>query len=220
MEMNVSKGGGTTIKMQKQSMMTEVCPRHNKENKGTATKRAEITMATACRKDRKSSLQHDVEKLKEKLWHEENVRRALERAFARPLGALPRIPPCLPRPTAELLAEVAVLEEEVLRLEEQRENFMQDLNWEAAFISSSETNLPPSSRLRRLHTRIEPLLRSPRGGSHRALLVYSAVRSVHHRSVLGGEQRTGQQKPITVGPQKYHEPNVGPSAAKPKTKPH
>ena len=37
-----------------------------------------------------------VEKLKKKLRHEENVHRALERAFTRPLGTLPRLPPYLP----------------------------------------------------------------------------------------------------------------------------
>ena len=37
-----------------------------------------------------------VDKLKRKLRHEENVHRALERAFTRPLGALPRLPPYLP----------------------------------------------------------------------------------------------------------------------------
>lgn len=37
-----------------------------------------------------------VDKLKKKLRHEENVHRALERAFTRPLGALPRLPPYLP----------------------------------------------------------------------------------------------------------------------------
>ena len=37
-----------------------------------------------------------VDKLKTKLRHEENVHRALKRAFTRPLGALPRLPPYLP----------------------------------------------------------------------------------------------------------------------------
>lgn len=37
-----------------------------------------------------------VDKLKQKLRQEENVHRALERAFNRPLGALPRLPPYLP----------------------------------------------------------------------------------------------------------------------------
>lgn len=38
-----------------------------------------------------------MDKLKKKLRHEENVHRALERAFNRPLGALPRLPPYLPQ---------------------------------------------------------------------------------------------------------------------------
>ncbi|PWZ12640.1 hypothetical protein Zm00014a_034510, partial [Zea mays] len=48
------------------------------------------------RRERKLALQQDVDKLKKKLRHEENVHRALERAFTRPLGALPRLPPYLP----------------------------------------------------------------------------------------------------------------------------
>ncbi|KAL5716770.1 hypothetical protein ACHQM5_009893 [Ranunculus cassubicifolius] len=47
-------------------------------------------------RDRKMALLQDVDKLKKKLRHEENVHRALERAFTRPLGALPRLPPYLP----------------------------------------------------------------------------------------------------------------------------
>ncbi|KAL6993715.1 hypothetical protein U1Q18_011828 [Sarracenia purpurea var. burkii] len=77
-----------------------------------------------------------VDKLKKKLRHEENVHRALERAFNRPLGALPRLPPYLPPYTLELLAEVAVLEEEVVWLEEQVINFRQDLYQEAVYVSS------------------------------------------------------------------------------------
>jgi len=37
-----------------------------------------------------------VDKLKRKLRLEENVHRVLERAFTRPLGSLPRLPPYLP----------------------------------------------------------------------------------------------------------------------------
>lgn len=89
------------------------------------------------RRERKLALQQDVDKLRKKLRHEENVHRALERAFTRPLGALPRLPPYLPSHTLELLAEVAVLEEEVVRLEEQVVNFRQGLYQEAVYISSS-----------------------------------------------------------------------------------
>ncbi|KAK9285093.1 hypothetical protein L1049_024278 [Liquidambar formosana] len=87
-------------------------------------------------RERKLALLQDVDKLKKKLRHEENVHRALERAFTRPLGALPRLPPYLPPYTLELLAEVAVLEEEVVRLEEQVVNFRQGLYQEAVYISS------------------------------------------------------------------------------------
>lgn len=44
----------------------------------------------------KINVYFQVNKLKKKLEHEENVHRALLRAFARPLGALPRLPPYLP----------------------------------------------------------------------------------------------------------------------------
>ncbi|KAK3123667.1 hypothetical protein QOZ80_8AG0634370 [Eleusine coracana subsp. coracana] len=91
------------------------------------------------RRDRKMALQQDVDKLKKKLRHEENVHRALERAFTRPLGALPRLPPYLPSQTLELLAEVAVLEEEVVRLEEKVVNFRQGL-YEEAIITSLTKN--------------------------------------------------------------------------------
>lgn len=37
-----------------------------------------------------------VDRLKKKLKHEENIHKALERALNRPLGALPRLPPYLP----------------------------------------------------------------------------------------------------------------------------
>ncbi|XP_039144240.1 uncharacterized protein LOC120281620 isoform X1 [Dioscorea cayenensis subsp. rotundata] len=97
------------------------------------------------RRERKIALQQDVDKLKRKLKHEENVHRALERAFTRPLGALPRLPPYLPSHTLELLAEVAVLEEEVVRLEEQVVNFRQGLYQEAIYISSSKKTMENAS---------------------------------------------------------------------------
>ncbi|KAM0919648.1 hypothetical protein ACQ4PT_008060 [Festuca glaucescens] len=92
------------------------------------------------RRERKLALQQDVDKLKKKLRHEENVHRALERAFTRPLGALPRLPPYLPSQTLALLAEVAVLEEEVVRLEEQVVNFRQGIYQEAIIFSTSAKN--------------------------------------------------------------------------------
>ncbi|GMH04054.1 hypothetical protein Nepgr_005893 [Nepenthes gracilis] len=91
-------------------------------------------------RERKLALQKDVDNLKKQLRHEENVRRALERALTRPLGTLPRLPPYLPPYTLELLAEVAVLEEEVVRLEEQVVLFRQGLYHEAVCLSSSKKN--------------------------------------------------------------------------------
>ncbi|XP_064978133.1 uncharacterized protein LOC135619760 isoform X2 [Musa acuminata AAA Group] len=96
----------------------------------------DVSKRCQSRSDRKLALQQDVDKLRKKLRNEENIHRALERAFTRPLGALPRLPPYLPSHTLELLAEVAVLEEEVVRLEEQVVNFWQGLYHEAIFISS------------------------------------------------------------------------------------
>ncbi|KAJ4714920.1 Protein of unknown function, DUF547 [Melia azedarach] len=95
-----------------------------------------VTNRRRSNRERKMALLEDVDKLKRKLRHEENVHRALERAFTRPLGSLPRLPPYLPPYTLELLAEVAVLEEEVVRLEEQVVNFRQGLYQEAVYISS------------------------------------------------------------------------------------
>ncbi|XP_021722627.1 uncharacterized protein LOC110690109 [Chenopodium quinoa] len=91
-------------------------------------------------RERKLALLQDVDRLKKKLRHEENVHRALERAFTRPLGTLPRLPAYLPPYTLELLAEVAVLEEEVVRLEEQIVRFRKGLYQEAVNTSSSKKN--------------------------------------------------------------------------------
>ncbi|CAN0883813.1 hypothetical protein LINGRAHAP2_LOCUS14644 [Linum grandiflorum] len=102
-------------------------------------------------RERKLALLEDVDKLKKKLRYEENVHRALERAFTRPLGALPRLPPYLPPHTLELLAEVAVLEEEVVRLEEQVVSFRQGLYQEA--LHNDVTNQQHSSSSIPRHSR-------------------------------------------------------------------
>ncbi|KAK7410017.1 hypothetical protein VNO78_00483 [Psophocarpus tetragonolobus] len=99
----------------------------------------------ASSRDRKLALQQDVDRLKKKLRREENIHRALERAFNRPLGALPRLPPYLPPCILGLLAEVAVLEEEIVRLEEQVAHFRQDLYQEAVYMSSSKLKLENSA---------------------------------------------------------------------------
>ncbi|KAK7309224.1 hypothetical protein RJT34_05776 [Clitoria ternatea] len=108
------------------------------EPRGSKAMAAQKTMKNrrGSNRERKMALIQDVDKLKKKLRHEENVHRVLERAFTRPLGALPRLPPYLPPHTLELVAEVAVLEEEVVRLEEQVVNFRQGLYQEAVYISS------------------------------------------------------------------------------------
>ncbi|XP_042495553.1 uncharacterized protein LOC122074679 [Macadamia integrifolia] len=130
----------TTLQIMKSPM------KHEKKNKmeQQGSKLVDSDKASANRrhssKERKMALIQDVDKLKKKLRHEENVHRALKRAFTRPLGALPRLPPYLPPHTLELLAEVAVLEEEVVRLEEQVVNFRHGLYQEAVYISSSKKN--------------------------------------------------------------------------------
>ncbi|XP_061357448.1 uncharacterized protein LOC133301769 [Gastrolobium bilobum] len=112
--------------------------RDKMETRGSKAMASQKTVKNGRRsnRERKMALLQDVDKLKRKLRHEENVHRALERAFTRPLGSLPRLPPYLPPYTLELLAEVAVLEEEVVRLEEQVVNFRQGLYQEAVYISS------------------------------------------------------------------------------------
>ncbi|GMH24613.1 hypothetical protein Nepgr_026456 [Nepenthes gracilis] len=89
-------------------------------------------------KEKELALLQDVDRLKKKLRHEENIHKALQRAFNRPLGALPRLPPYLSPNTQQLLAEIAVLEEEVVRLEEQVVSCRQILYQEAIYISSEE----------------------------------------------------------------------------------
>ncbi|XP_022138707.1 uncharacterized protein LOC111009803 [Momordica charantia] len=125
--------------------------KHEKGNvdmpEGSRTNAAKATTSgRVSSRERKVALQQDVDKLKKKLRHEENVGRALKRAFTRPLGALPRLPPFLPPNMLELLAEVAVLEEEVVRLEELVVHFRQDLYQEAVNISSSKKNMEVSPK--------------------------------------------------------------------------
>ncbi|KAL4281549.1 hypothetical protein GQ457_03G039660 [Hibiscus cannabinus] len=138
----------TRVKMSVQSK--KVPGKHEKEKAEMQGTKPPIVATKAMKnrrdssKERKMALQQDVDKLKKKLRQEENIHRALERAFNRPLGALPRLPPYLPPPTLELLAEVAVLEEEIVRLEEQVVHFRQDLYQEAVYTSSSKRNTESS----------------------------------------------------------------------------
>ncbi|KAF5444995.1 hypothetical protein F2P56_034080 [Juglans regia] len=132
----------TEVRTRLQSMKAAPMKHENEKQDMQGSKINDASKATrsqgASRKERKTALQQDVDKLKKKLRHEENIHRALERAFSRPLGALPRLPPYLPTYTLELLAEVAVLEEEVVRLEQEVLHFRQDLYQEAVYISSSK----------------------------------------------------------------------------------
>ncbi|XP_010548396.1 PREDICTED: uncharacterized protein LOC104819833 [Tarenaya hassleriana] len=138
-------------------------------------------------RERKMELLQDVDNLKRKLRHEENVHRALERAFTRPLGALPRLPPYLPPNTLELLAEVAVLEEEVVRLEEQVVSFRQGLYQEAVYTSSKRN------------------LESPNG-----LNENSPVRSSKHQRSKSLSQHEFNS---LISPSKHHQPSLGRSVS-------
>ncbi|CAL5005736.1 unnamed protein product [Urochloa decumbens] len=125
-------------KEQRRPPSSKTAPVAMKASAANATAQS-VRNRSQSRRDRKIALQQDVDKLRKKLRHEENVHRALERAFTRPLGALPRLPPYLPSQTLELLAEVAVLEEEVVRLEEQVVNFRQGLYQEAIITSMAKS---------------------------------------------------------------------------------
>ncbi|KAL8144063.1 hypothetical protein V2J09_017095 [Rumex salicifolius] len=118
------------------------------------------------RRERKLALERDVDKLKKKLRHEENIHRALERAFTRPLGSLPRLPPYLPSYIRELVAEVAVLEEEVASFEDQVVFLRKGLYQEAVCIASSNRDVDNSSDLYypRLSTRRDEPKKIPRKG--------------------------------------------------------
>ncbi|XP_010680424.2 uncharacterized protein LOC104895573 isoform X1 [Beta vulgaris subsp. vulgaris] len=104
-------------------------------------------------REKKLALLQDVDKLKKKLRDEENIHRALQRAFNRPLGALPRLPPYLPPNTQELLAEIAVLEEEVVRLEEQVVTYRHNLYQEAVYICSKRKLENPADYYERILSR-------------------------------------------------------------------
>ncbi|XP_020219024.1 uncharacterized protein LOC109802192 isoform X2 [Cajanus cajan] len=138
----------TTVRSRLQQRKPPITLSHDKaEMRGSSRGGANNSVkgGKASNKDRKLALQQDVDRLKKKLRHEENIHRALERAFNRPLGALPRLPPYLPPYTLGLLAEVAVLEEEIVKLEEQVVHFRQDLYQEAVYMSSSKMKLEHSA---------------------------------------------------------------------------
>ncbi|WVZ92485.1 hypothetical protein U9M48_038546 [Paspalum notatum var. saurae] len=132
-------------KEQRRPPSSKTAPVAMKASAANAAAHQGIKSRSQSRRDRRIALQRDVDKLRKKLRHEENVHRALERAFTRPLGALPRLPPYLPSQTMELLAEVAVLEEEVVRLEEQVISFRQGLYQEAIITSMAKNAYFPDS---------------------------------------------------------------------------
>ncbi|CAM6096092.1 unnamed protein product [Calypogeia fissa] len=90
-------------------------------------------------KDRRIALEQEVAKLRKKHTQEVNLHRALERALQRPQGILPRIPSYLPAKIQKLLAEVAVLEEEVDRLEDHVVSLRQEISDETTQVSTHGT---------------------------------------------------------------------------------
>ncbi|XP_062154186.1 uncharacterized protein LOC133862402 isoform X2 [Alnus glutinosa] len=184
--------------------------------------RKHVTNRRRSNKERKMALLQDVDKLKKKLRHEENVHRALERAFTRPLGALPRLPPYLPPHTLELLAEVAVLEEEVVRLEEQVVNFRQGLYQEAVHQfskrnvensgDSMDHNLIRSSKHQRSKSLPQNELNS---ATSMARPQPSLTRSTSNRKLLssdtGPDRTTNFYSRPAMGRQSSKKPNSSPS---------
>ncbi|CAN8328215.1 unnamed protein product [Cochlearia groenlandica] len=177
-------------------------------------------------KEKKMDLLQDVDKLKRKLRQEENVHRALERAFTRPLGALPRLPSYLPRHTLELLAEVAVLEEEVVRLEEQVVSFRQGLYQEAVYISSkknlecpnnnniglNENSPVRSSKHQRSKSMSQHEFNSLITPSKKHQQSHSLGRSISTRKLFSSDQTANDrngQRVIVNGKQASPQPNLG-----------
>ncbi|GAB2219062.1 hypothetical protein Drorol1_Dr00006689 [Drosera rotundifolia] len=148
-----SRGVVNFVKASTKQVQEKMEPRTVKK-KIAESDRPTIRNRRVVNRERKSSLMQDVDKLKKKLKHEENVRRALERAFTRPLGSLPRLPAYLPPCILELLAEVAVLEEEVVRLEEQVVLFRQGLFRETVSISSLKLSTEKLSDLVDISARV------------------------------------------------------------------
>ncbi|WJX55408.1 hypothetical protein P8452_41182 [Trifolium repens] len=158
------------------------------------------------RRERKMALIQDVDKLKRKLRHEENVHRVLERALTRPLGALPRLPPYLPPHTLELVAEVAVLEEEVVRLEEKVVSFRQGLYQEAVYISSkrnAENSIDPmeqNSIRGSKHQRSKSLSQSELNSTS-IKPQNSLSRSASSRKLVNGKQLHSKQDSLSSIPE-------------------
>eukprot|EP00250_Pteridium_aquilinum_P011647 c20214_g1_i3 orf=438-2342(-) len=114
--------------------------KHTVEKKVNVVSAAEKAFQRCARRDYRISLEKDVSNLQKKLKEEVDTHKALERAFRRTLGVLPRFSPGLPSKVRELLAEVAVLEEEVISLEECIVAVRQELYNEAVYLSSSKVH--------------------------------------------------------------------------------
>jgi len=114
-------------------------------------------------RERILNLEQDVDRLRKTLRHQEDVHRALERAFTRPLGVLPRLPSFLPQKTKQLLAEVAVLEEEVVHLEEQIVHLRQGMYQNEEHAPSSTKQKEPLGNAEQLKAK-RVLRRSPSSG--------------------------------------------------------
>ncbi|CAJ2646227.1 unnamed protein product [Trifolium pratense] len=180
---------------------------HDKMEKGGSRKMAaHNNTSKKGRRERKMALIQDVDKLKKKLRHEENVHRVLERALTRPLGALPRLPPYLPPHTLELVAEVAVLEEEVVRLEEKVVSFRQGLYQEAVYISSkrnAENSIDPvekNSIRGSKHQRSKSLSQSELTSTSIKPQI-SLSRSASSRKLVNGKQLHSKQDSLSSIPE-------------------
>ncbi|KAI5058945.1 hypothetical protein GOP47_0025264 [Adiantum capillus-veneris] len=143
-------------------------------------------------------LEKDIAKLQRQLKQEVDTHRTLERALTRSLGALPRFSPGLATEVQKLVAEVAVLEEEVVHLEEYLTVLHQGLSHDQAQHTGempkvrSETFAEgqPSPTARR-----QPSLTTVKRTSVSANLLPSTIEKTRSKPVfLGGSPMYGQPK--------------------------
>ncbi|GAB2224528.1 hypothetical protein Droror1_Dr00005290 [Drosera rotundifolia] len=73
------------------------------KRQATEFDKAATTSGRTSVRERRLALMQDVDRLKKKLRHEENIHRALEATFNRHLGALPRLPSYLPQNVRTIL---------------------------------------------------------------------------------------------------------------------
>ncbi|KAH7331087.1 hypothetical protein KP509_20G014100 [Ceratopteris richardii] len=114
--------------------------KNTSDQKSNLLNAAERAFQRRVRQEYRNSLEKDVSILRRKLKKEIDTQKALERAFKRTLGVLPRFSPGLPSEVRQLLAEVAVLEEEVISLEECIVALRQELYNEAVHLASSKSS--------------------------------------------------------------------------------